>query len=153
MAYAEKTGVPVDRSKAEIEKILCRYGATGFGYLTQAAQAAVMFIAHGKQVRFILPLPLPEDKRFKTTPTGRNRKSKAANDVFAQETRRRWRALALSIKAKLETVETGITEFEKEFLANIVLPNGRTVAEETIPAIEEAYRTGKPVALLPGINS
>ena len=30
--YAEGTSVPVDRSRAEIERALTRYGATGFGY-------------------------------------------------------------------------------------------------------------------------
>ncbi len=152
MAYAENTAVPVDRSKAEIERILAKYGATGFGYMTQGNRAVIMFIAHGKQIRFILPLPSENDENFQKTPTGRSRKSKTINETIAQETRRRWRALALSIKAKLETVETGITQFEKEFLAHIVLPSGRTVAEETIPAIEEAYRTGKAVALLPGVT-
>lgn len=32
MAYASDTSVPVDRSKAEIERILERYGASAFMY-------------------------------------------------------------------------------------------------------------------------
>jgi hypothetical protein len=35
------------------------------------------------------------------------------------ETRRRWRALALAIEAKLEVVDTGIASFEHEFGMNI----------------------------------
>ncbi len=146
--YAEHTEVPIDRSKGEIERILKRYGAAGFGYMTKGNQAAVMFLAHGKQLRFILPLPLPED--VSRTPKGRPRKGQVVNEQLERETRRRWRALSLDIKAKLEAVETGITMFEQEFLAHIVLPNGQTVAEAVLPGIEDAYRTGKVVALLPG---
>jgi hypothetical protein len=148
MAYAQRTEVPVDRSKAEIERTLTRYGATGFGYMTKADRAMVMFYAHERQIRFILPLPLREE--FMTSPSGRRRTKGSASAALEQESRRRWRALSLAIKAKLEAVQTGITEFEQEFLAHIVLPDGRTVAETAIPAIEEAYRTRKPVALIPG---
>lgn len=146
--YAEHTEVPIDRSKGEIERILTRYGANGFGYMTKGHQALVMFLAHGKQLRFILPLPMLEE--VSQTPKGRARRGKVAAEELERETRRRWRALALDIKAKLEAVETGITMFEQEFLAHIVLPNGQTVAEAVLPGIEEAYKTGRVVALLPG---
>jgi hypothetical protein len=146
--YAQHTEVPIDRSKGEIERILKRYGAAGFGYMTKGNQAAVMFLAHGKQLRFILPLPDLED--VSTTPKGRVRKDQVAAQELDRESRRRWRALALNIKAKLEAVETGITVFEQEFLPHIVLPNGQTVADAVIPKIEEAYKSGKVVALLPG---
>ena len=150
MAYAENTSVPVDRSKAEIEKILMKYGAQDFAYMTKKEMAAIAFSAHGKRVRFLLPLPDPNDEKFQTTPTGRQRNNSTSSQAYEQEIRRRWRALALAIKAKLEAVDTGITTFEQEFLAHIVLPNGKTVAEEAIPAIEQAYRTNKMPALLPG---
>jgi len=146
--YAKHTEVPIDRSKGEIERILTRYGAAGFGYITKGNQAAVMFLAHGKQLRFILPLPTPDD--VSQTPKGRARKNHVANSHLEREKRRRWRALALDIKAKLEAVETGITIFEQEFLPHIVLPNGQTVVEAVLPAVEDAYRTGKVQALLPG---
>lgn len=148
--YAENTAVPVDRSKAEIERILGRYGAASFGYMTQGNQAIIIFVAHGKQIRFILPLPDPTDDRFGKSPTGRSRKSTAASDAYQQEVRRRWRALSLAIKAKLEAVQTGIAAFEHEFLAHIVLSNGKTVGETVLPAIEESYKSGKVQALLEG---
>ena len=143
MAYAENTSVPVSSSKSEIESTLDRYGATGFGYMIQGDRAAVMFEASGKRVRFVLPFPDRESLEFKKTPTGRPRKGDAVNSAYEQEVRRRWRALALAIKAKLEAVDTGITSFEEEFLAHIVMPNGQTVAETAIPALNDAYATGK----------
>ena len=51
-------------------------------------------------------------------------------------------------KAKLEAVETGITEFEDEFLAHIVLPNGQTMGEFAKPQIAHAYDTGDMPPLL-----
>lgn len=149
MAYAENTSVPVERSKAEIERILGKYGASGFGYMTQGTRAVIMFEAHSRRVRFTLPLPDPEADEFRKTPSGRQRKGSSVNQAYEQELRRRWRALALAIKAKLEAVETGIAEFEEEFLAHIVMPNGQTVAETAIPAIARAYDKGRMQPLLP----
>jgi hypothetical protein len=149
MAYAESTSVPADRSRAEIERILARYGATGFMYGTMAGRAIIIFEANDRRVKFVLPLPDPDAPEFRTTPTGRRRQGNAVNEAFEQEVRRRWRALALAIKAKLEAVETQITEFEDEFMAHIVMPDGKTVSEHTRPAIALAYQTGRMPALLP----
>jgi hypothetical protein len=55
----------------------------------------------------------------------------------------------LVIKAKLEAVASGITTFEDEFLAHIVMPDGQTVATHIKPRIAQAYETGSMQALLP----
>jgi hypothetical protein len=39
------------------------------------------------------------------------------------------------IKAKLEAVASGITTFDEEFLAHVVLETGETVAEQMIPKL------------------
>jgi len=147
--YAENTEVPVDRSKAEIEKTLMRYGADQFVYGTMIGRAMIAFRANAKFVRFTLPLPARDSDEFSRTPTGRSRTKEAASREYGQEIRRRWRALSLSIKAKLEAVETGITTFEQEFMAHIVLPDGTTVAEYMIPQIEQAYESKKMPEALP----
>lgn len=149
MKYAEKTSVPVDRSKTEIEKVLKSYGATGFMYGTSENHAIIMFKANNRMVKFVLPLPDIQDEQFRRTERGRTRKTNKIPEAYEQEVRRRWRAFSLAIKAKLEAVATGITQFDEEFLAHIVLPNGKTVAEESIPKIAQAYETGKNVPLLP----
>jgi len=69
--------------------------------------------------------------------------------LWQQACRARWRALLLCIKAKLEAIESGITEFEDEFLPYIVLPDGRTAAEWLRPQIAIAYKTNRmPTDLL-----
>jgi hypothetical protein len=125
--YAEGTKVPVGQSRAELERVLERYGAEAFMYGVDGARAVIQFRASGRLVRFDLPLPKDND----------------------QETRRRWRALVLVVKSKLEAVASGIVTFEEEFLAHIVLPDGSKVAEWMGPQIEEAYASGKMPELLP----
>ena len=140
--YAESTTVPSDRSRAEIEKTLARYGATTFQYGWQQDRAAIGFVMSGRQIRFILPLPDRDNPDFTRTPTGKSRTATAAEAAYEQAVRQRWRALALMVKAKLEAVASGIVTFEEEFLPHTVLPSGRTVAQEIMPAVESAYATG-----------
>lgn len=152
--YAEQTGVPAEKSRAEIERVLSRYGADAFAYAQQTtaegAEARVQFRAHGRWVRFDLPLPHPDDEEFKRTPRRRTvRSPEERRRVYDQEIRRRWRALALAVKAKLEAVQTGITTFESEFLAHIVLPDGQTVGQYVQPQVEAAYTSGKMPKQLP----
>lgn len=61
----------------------------------------------------------------------------------------RWRTLLLCLKAKLESVESGIETFEDAFLAQIVMPDGGTVAEHVRPRIAEAYAANTMQPLLP----
>jgi hypothetical protein len=147
--YAENTVVPIERSKAEIERILVRYGADQFMYGYKKEKAMVMFMAHNRLVRFFVPMPNRDNREIQETPTGRIRTESAAQQEYEKEVRRRWRALALSIKGKLESVESGIMTFEEEFMANIVLPNDTTVAEFMIPQIQVAYKTGAMPKALP----
>jgi hypothetical protein len=154
MRYAAQTLVSPDRSRAEIERILSRYGADQFAYGSSSGQVLIGFRAHSKMVRFVLEVPSEEDEEFRTTPTGRRRRggSAAAERFHQQEVRRLWRALALGIKAKLEMVSSGIVTFEEEFLAHIVLPDGQTVGDHAIPALETAYLSKKSVPLLPAFG-
>lgn len=146
--YAENTQVPVERSRAEIETILRRYGADQFVSGWDSTRAVIGFTAFGRQVRFVLPLP-SMDEMPERDGRGSVLKPEARRKKWEQEERRRWRALALAIKAKLEVVETGIATFDDEFLAHIVMPDGRTVGDHVHPAIDSAYATGKmPPSLL-----
>jgi hypothetical protein len=145
MRYAADTNVSVEKSRAEIEAILSRYGAGQFGYARDDSRgvASILFSAHGRQIRFVLTLPKRGDKQFAFTPSRRNARSpQDAEKAWEQACRQRWRALALCIKAKLEAVACGISEFEDEFLANIVLPGGDTVSNLMRPQIAAAYLSG-----------
>jgi hypothetical protein len=146
--YAAATKVSVEKSRGEIEQILTRWGATSFAYGWQGERAAISFTVNDRQVRFELPLPQPGERRFTHTATGQRRAPAAAQKEWEQGVRQRWRALVLAIKAKLEAVESGISSFEDEFLAWIVLPGGTTVADHVQPSIAQAYETGVVAPLL-----
>jgi len=149
--YAEETKVSADKSRAEIDRILQRYGADQFMYGWSGAEAVVAFKAHGRAIQFKLKMPDRNSREFTHT-SSRNirRDESAAEKAWEQACRQRWRALALVIKAKLEAVESGISTFEDEFLAWTLLPGGVTVSAMVQPKITEAYETGQmPVALIP----
>lgn len=137
--YAANTDVPVDRSRAEIERVLEQHGARAFGYRydhDQGSRALIEFRLQGREVAIILPLPERNDPEFTQTPTGKERKPEAALKSWEQACRSRWRALRLVIVAKLEAVAVGISTLEREFLADVVLPDGRTVWQ-ALPDIRE----------------
>ncbi|MCW2412041.1 MULTISPECIES: hypothetical protein [unclassified Sphingobium] len=151
--YASRTEVPVSKTRVEIEELVERYGAAQYMSGHDARRAFIGFTMADRQVRFQLQLPDPAGKAF-TTYRDRHgyerlRTADAAQKQWEQACRSRWRALLLVIKAKLEAVEVGISTFESEFLANIVMPDGQLVGALVRPRIAQAYETGDMPALLP----
>jgi hypothetical protein len=131
--FAEGTTVSPEASRAEIERLIIGYGCQDFGFRIRPEAAVINFAGKVKKdekprhVRFTLPLP-PTEKGFKS------------RRAWEQEIRRLWRALVLSIKARLEIVQSGIEEFESAFLAQIVDPStGQTMAETARPYLKARY--------------
>ncbi len=141
MSYAKGTSVPVDRSKAEVERVLTRYGADQFSSGWTGEKAVIMFRIKNRYIRIDLPLAIYMKTRNK-------RGVYLGKEHIEQENRRRWRALLLYVKAKLESVESNIVSFETAFMAHVVLPNRQTVGEYLSPQIEAAYRDGNMPNLL-----
>ena len=131
--FAEATKVPVERTKAEIEQALKRYGADQFISGWEHGRAMLGFRAQNRMIRFELILPEPNPRQ---------------QVKIDQQTRQRWRALLLVIKAKLEAVESNISTFETEFRAHIVLPNNQTVGQALAPQLAQMYQTKKMPPLL-----
>lgn len=145
--YAEGTDVSIDRSRAEIERTLKRFGATGFMYGWNEGAHVLGFQHAGRQIKYILPMP--ERSEFRLTPTGIKRSESSLANAYDQAIRERWRALALLVKAKVAGVEAGISSFEEEFLSQTVVPGGATVGQWLIPQLEEAYEQKRVPPLLP----
>lgn len=129
--YAERTKVPVAKSRADIEAVLRRYDAEAFGFAWEGSRAMVTFRIAGRYIR--MSMDVPEGDGL---------------GLGGQETRQRWRALLLVIKAKLEAVDSGISTIEDEFMAHIVLPDGQTVGDFMKPQIAIAYDRGDMPPLL-----
>jgi hypothetical protein len=149
MAFAEGTTVSVEKSRAEIQKLITRYGATSTAFMAAPGRAIVCFEANERRIMFELKLPDITEKKFQRDGRGSTLPPFKRAEKWEQACRQRWRALALVIKAKFEAVESGITTFEDEFLGHIVMPDGQTVATHIKPRIAEAYEGGKMLALMP----
>lgn len=133
--FAASTRVSVEQTRTEIERTLSRYGATAFAYMSQSGRAIIAFEAAKRHIKITVPLP------------------KGDSDKEKQDGRQRWRALLLVIKAKLESVESGIETLEEAFYANIVMPDGRTIYEATREHVAIAYDSGKVQNLLPDYSA
>ncbi len=147
MTYAANTAVSVDKSRAEIEATLVRYGASMFFSGWDDDHAFVAFRLRERHIKLTLPLPQRDERRF-THHKDRhgfvrvNTPAKAL-DLYEQARRSLFRALLLAIKAKLESVESRIETFEQAFLAHIVLPDNTLVGDRVKALVDEAYRTGR----------
>jgi hypothetical protein len=120
MAYAETTRVPIVQTRHEIEKLLTKHGAEGFGYMQEGSRAIVAFRMKRLSYRFILAVPDGD-----------------------QAARSKWRALLLVIKARLEGVAASIETIEEAFLANTVMQGGETIWERARPEIITALKDGR----------
>lgn len=150
--YAADTEVPVERSKRQIELLLQQHGAEAYHTGWDAARDIIEFGWKGKQVRFVLPRPNPT--KFELSPAGRMRTSSQITQAIEQADRQRWRGLCLVVRAKLEAVEAGISIFEEEFMAFIVIPGrNQTIGEILVPQITDGKRFDISRALGAGEDS
>lgn len=119
----------MDKSRIEIERLIHRYKADQFGSAidNEHKRTMIQFRIGGILVRFEMDLPSGE-----------------------QQLRQRWRALLLVLKAKLEAVECGITTFESEFLAHVVMGDGQTFGKWALPQLADMRKSGQmPKSLMP----
>jgi len=136
--YAKNTSVPIERSKTEIERTLIRYGAEEFFYGTSLRGSGIGFKYKGRVIK--MNVPMPDRKKYSANQSGETK--------WMQVQRQLWRVLLLALKAKLELVDSGLTTFEDEFLAQTCLPGGGTISQHLQPQIETMVKTGKMPDLL-----
>lgn len=128
MAFAEGTEVSVEKTQQEIQTLVRKHGASEFAGGWTKGEAGLSFVVKGRRVQFSVKIPDGANPKIRQA-AGRMRGYLVNNlpKAVAAEERRLWRCLLLAIKAKLEIVVSGIATFEEEFLAHIVVGDGRTV--------------------------
>lgn len=131
MPYAPHTRVSPQKSRMEIENLLTKNGATRIGFMMEQNKAQVVFDMADRRVRFVITI--------------KDRGSKAKTE---QQERTSWRALLLCIKAKINSIQTGVETFEEAFLAHVVTPDGETVYERLRPQLKQLYGGGSSPLLL-----
>ncbi|MEY2849632.1 MAG: Leptospira phage [Actinomycetota bacterium] len=119
--YAADTSVPVERSRAEIENVLKKYGCDAFVSGWSPDGAMIQFAYRGRSAKVAIPYP-KEHSQAK----------------LERAQRQRWRILLLLVKAQLESVRCGLQSFEEAFLPWMLLLDGSTVAETMIPQLPPA---------------
>lgn len=130
--YARNTEIPVERSQAEIEKLLRDRGGEKFNRGDDGKFEVVACQLNGRLLMFELPLENEAEVR--------------SAEKRSKRRRSRWRALLLTIKAKFVSVDAGVESFDEAFLAQIVVPtdDGRAdrVGRIAQKQIAEAYKKG-----------
>lgn len=162
--FAENTTVSVERTKVELDKLLQKHGASqrAMGHDDENGRAVVVFSLGGRQIRMQIPLPrrdefppvdrldwqtkLKAPRHWNQMTTAR--RTEWVAEQIDQRSRTRWRCMLLIVKAKLELIELKMSTVEREFLADISLPDGQTVGEWLKPGIEAAYLGGHMPPLL-----
>ncbi len=167
--YAAGTKVPIDRSKVELDGLLAKHGSMQRVLMhdEEERRAVVGFSLAGRKYRIEVPMPeavtaeaYPKDPKVKggylPRPRGFaawavERRQRWAQEAYQQACRERWRGLVLLVKAKLEIVRMGASTFEREFLADLVLPSGMTAAETIGPYMQRLIAEGYngPLSLPP----
>ena len=153
--FAAGTSVGIWQSKQQIERDLERLGTTRHAFFDdlERHQAAIMFELGETRYRLLLPLPDPDAEVYWWTPARRiERTPKQAREVYEQDVRERWRALAEYIKALRIASEVGILHTREALLPYALLADGRTVAEYTLPQLAEVATVDKMPPLLPGVG-
>ena len=129
--YAEGTTVDAAKSRGEIDGYLGKRGASAFAFHIDQSVFAIQFSIRSRTVRFTVERPKGG------TPAKRE-----------AEERRLWRALLLVLKGKFEAIDSGITTFDREFLAQLVTSSGVTVGDAIAPKLEAGLAAdGAPLVL------
>lgn len=151
--FAKGTTVSEDKTLSEIKATLIRFGADrdSFTCAERGNQVGIQFTVGTRTVR--ITMLLPDREAFGRDRYGRRRPDTAIDKDWLQACREHWRTLAIAVKAKLAMIEKGLSSFEREFLADILLPSGETVGERVVPAIDDALATGEVPPLITGLPS
>lgn len=123
-----------------------------FAYASEPGKAMIGFRIQDTTgthlaVRMILPLPAKGEREFTHSSVG-ERRPELINKMWEQACRASWRALLLVIKAKLEACAIGISTIEREFLADVVTPNGQTIGEQIRPQLAAMSDRGETPRLM-----
>ena len=151
MSYAKGTSVSAQKSRYEIEGYLSKAGATTFAFATDQSKAAIMFTLDRRNVR--LEMPFPPLAKFARDHNNSMRPQVEQLKRQDDEVRRLWRCLALSIKAKLASIEEGISTVDREFMPDLVTSDGRRLEQAFAAELGESRRIGRPLMLVAAVET
>jgi hypothetical protein len=110
LRYAINTKVTVEETIHHVAGQIARYGGDRFKHLLDPPNKRAVFVFDYRNYTISFGFPIP--------------------DYDAQERRRIYRAALLAIKAKLESVASGIESPAQAFMAHIVTENGQLMFDK-----------------------
>jgi len=134
MPYAEKTSVPVSRSKEQIEAMLLKVGVEKFAYMLDSVHTLLMFSYGG--IPYRIQIDIPSRDTWEGSEKSRD-----------QEIRRLWRVAWLIVKNRVVFIEEGGEPFQAAFMPYMAVEGDSTLYEKMQGALEE----GKISKALPAI--
>ena len=147
---AEGTTVPVEKTRAEIEALLVRHGASHRGFAEGPDRAMFQFTLHDVSYRFDVVRPTVEELQAEYRASGGTGWGNVDwRKRVEREWMRRWRARLLWLKAQLEYAGGDPEEEVRTLLAHMVLPGGQTMERWVMPQMP-AIATGHMPLLLEG---
>lgn len=154
--FASDTAVPVDRTRAEINKLLADWQCAAIGWTDHLADDRVdcNFTWHRDgalyRVRFSIGIPVRVEVGARH-PRGRwdAAKKKYFATLSDEDKRQAWRSahrlLLLKLKADLNAAQAGLAKAEEIFLPWMVDPRtGATIAEAIVPQLAATYAALPP---------
>jgi len=155
--YAEGTKVSIDTSLSQIRAALKKWGLVSFATAETETVYGIVFEIldrEGVKRRYRMTFPLPDRAHYEQYEDRYGnviRRSEAQiSALYDAELQRLYRSLRLGVQAKLVMVDDGFETIEEAFYPYTVMPNNRTVYEETAEAVNAAVSSGKMQPLLPG---
>lgn len=146
--FAKDTDVPEDQTRTNIERVLSKYGATGYGIIHDGDNWRIVFKIEGRMVQMDFSTPqMSED--YRRDAIDRLKPEKYQKSGWEQAKRSYWRAIYNVIKFKLEAVAIGYSTVEREFLSDVLMHDGSKIGDWIHPQIEQMYKTGKMPPMLP----
>ena len=150
--YAKGTAVPISKSRDEIERTIERFGATQYVWMRDDERNLVTVAFRREGIAYRITVTMPSIADFRLTPNHRVRSVSGMKSEHDKETRRRFRALGLYLKAILEAIETGIIDARTALVGHMLLPSGETVAEYAEGEIVRSLASGEAPRLMLALN-
>ena len=156
--YAQGTDVPVDRSIAEMRRLLASAGEVRFATEEGPARYSLMAELGGRWYAFHVDRPDWHDwKQFFSRGSLWERTEREAEKMAAAEHRRRWRVLCFLLKAKVVATEDGTVDegdgvnedLARELIPYVMLPDKSTVGDHFEREMAAFYASGRMPRALP----
>lgn len=112
--YAKSTTVSVAKTKVQIQSLFEKWGIEEFFFGSSPRGEGVGFKYSERLYKHNVPQP---------------NRGNMTDRQYEQALRQRWRIFYMSLKMKLEEIDSEGMTFEDQFLAMMCLPDGSTVAD------------------------